>query len=515
VSAWSEMERAALLGTRRASANIPVIAPDLDSLINRLHSDDAGHDLLRAAGLLDLYEQIGRTPAKLSPQPLPPPRAETRQSCSPLAAQYLAGMLDGQQRTIMPEFLRAMDAAGLRIPETLLPNMLAYGAARANTRPLILAVLGSRGRWLAMRHENWHYAAIDPHSWQDVRRVWDVSSEVQRRTLAAQLRAVAPAQGRALVESTWRGAGDHQRLHLIKQLETGLSLEDEPLLETALDDRSRLVRKQAADLLSSLPGSRFCRRLENYVPGYLSWDSGQEQPLSVSLPPVTSAMRRDGLVGRLNAKPAHVRSQEMIALTGGVPLDYWQDTWGCSPAALLGAVPDTNWPRTLATGFALAASRQQNATWAAAVLAQFGVTNITARCVPALDPTGFAQLVNDTLDAVTTADIAKQSDLLTLLRQWPGPWEPQLARRLIPVFAGHFRLTAGENRPNSAIRDRFMRLALYGPPELEGTAANLLGDLDELGCWQPVALEFLQTLRFRRDMLRSLKTDDKQELITS
>ena len=63
MSAWSEMERMALLGTRRESIDIPPIAPAVDKVLSILDSEDAEHALLSAAGTLDLYEQIGRMPA--------------------------------------------------------------------------------------------------------------------------------------------------------------------------------------------------------------------------------------------------------------------------------------------------------------------------------------------------------------------------------------------------------------------------------------------------------------------
>ena len=38
-------------------------------------------------------------------------------------------------------------------------------------------------------------------------------------------------------------------------------MDDEPFLESALDDRSREVRQQAADLLTRLPDSRLALRM--------------------------------------------------------------------------------------------------------------------------------------------------------------------------------------------------------------------------------------------------------------
>lgn len=511
MSAWSELERAAMLGTRRTRPKLPPIAPSLDRVLNQLESDDPAHDLLRAAGMLELYEQAGRIPARLQADRRPPPAAEERPPCPPAAARYLAQMLDSNLRDLLPEFLGALDGAGYRLPETLLPNMLAHGYTRSALRPLILPLIGNRGRRLAARHKQWHYAAVDPHSWQSVRRAWERASAARRPSLVAQLRAMAPDQGRALLESGWRAESDQQRLRLIKQLLASLSAADEPLLETALDDRSRLVRRQAADLLARIPGSRLSARVSAYVPRYLAWTPGETRQITVRLPQVTPAMRRDGVTGALNAKPAHARSQEIVQLIGSVPLAYWQEAWGCRPRELLEAIPSTAWPRTLTSGFALAAERQEDAAWSRRIIEVFGVTPVTTKLIPVLSPADLRALTLRSLAServLPTGPGAHTSPLLNIVRRWPGPWDVETAARLVELFAARFRATAHEKRANAAalntIGDRFLSLARQAEPELLPEAQRLLGDTEKLGCWRSTAREFLYLLSLRREMLEVL-----------
>ena len=504
MSAWSEMERVALLGTRRESIQLPPIAPALDRLLSTLNTGDEEHALLSAAGTLDLYEQIGRLPARLQPAAVVGVPAEDMPVCPPDAARYMAQMLEGPLRNLMPEFLEKLQEAGLRIPETLLPNMLAFGYKRAKVRPFILPLLGKRGRWLAGHHERWSYAAVDPGSWPSIRHAWEQTSAVQRPSLAAQLRAEDAAQGRALIESLWRGENDRLRLLLIKQLEIGLSLDDEPLLETALDDRSRLVRRKAAELLAHLPQSRLCRRMIDYVPRYLSWTPDQTRQITVSLPAVTPAMRRSGIVGAGSSLPARVRSQEITQLVGGVPLDSWAEAWQAGPRAILRAIPTTSWPRTLSAGFSLAAARQNDAFWAQAIIDELGIIPVTKRLIPILPAAYISALTLRALSETNLKELPKDSSLIAILRRWTGPWDVPLAARLVEAFNAHLRATAAARTSNNLLRELFFKLARQADPLFYDMAAAELGNLEELGCWRNTAVEFLHILRFRRDMLQSL-----------
>ena len=503
-TAWAEMERAALMGTRREQMDLPQIDPALDDLLAGLSGGGAEHALLSAAGTLDLYEQIGRIPARTRPETGAQPPPETMPPCPPRAAGCLAQMLEGTLSGLMPEFLHEMHRAGMRIPDTLLPNMLAYGYKRAAMRLPILAVLGRRGRWLAAHHESWRYAALDPGKWSTIRKAWEDAPAAQRPHLVAQLRAENPENGRALLESVWRGENDQRRLQLIRQFEIGLSMADEPLLESALDDRSDLVRRKAAEILACLPDSRLCGRMAGYVPSYLAWTPQETRQITVSMPPVTPEMRRNGIIGMKNQTPARVRSQEIIQLVGGVPLDYWSDHWDADARAILQAIPTTSWPRTLTSGFCQAAVRQNSAAWAQAIIEEFGITNITAKLIPILDAQMVHALTLRTLNETEPGEFPRNSALVSLLRRHNEGWDLALSRRLLDHFVCQFHATAGARGPNHLVRELFLNYGRRADPDLFDYAVAALGDPEKLGCWRNTAAEFLHTLHFRREMRLSV-----------
>ncbi len=511
MSAWMEMERVVLLGTRRESVQLPEIAPALDQLLSTLQNEEAEHALLSAAGTLDLYEQIGRALARLKPESDPALPRERLLPCPPEAASLLAQMLDSSLRLLLPEFLNELQKAGMRLPEVLLPNMLALGIQRSKSRSLILPVLGRRGRWLAALNPAWQYAALNPASWSSIRAAWDETAVGHRSSLVAQLRVVDPAQGRALVESTWRGENDQRRLPLIKQLAIGLSMADEPLLEVALDDRSRMVRRNAAELLAHLLGSRLCQRMISYVPRYLAWTPQETRKITVSLPDVSAAMRRDGIVGSNSKVAARVRSQEIIQLVGAVPLTHWEEAWQADPRSVVQAIPSTSWPRTLTAALSTAAQRQKNAVWARALIDEFEITPLTGKLIPVLAAGDVYRLTTRALGELDSAELPRNGTLVTIMRRWPGVWDAALGEQLVRAFSGHFQLTRDAKNANNTVREVFMKLARTADPALLSFAAGCLGDLEALGCWRSTAVEFLHILRFRRDMLAALRTEERNE----
>src|SRR5690606_6998581 len=122
---------------------------------------------------------------------------------------------------------------------------------------------------------------------------WATSTREERHKLLTHLRGTHPARARELVESTWSQENADERQWQLNALMQGLGAEDEPLLERALDDRGKLVRRTAATLLTRIPQSRLVQRMRERV-GALMAHVGNK--IDVMLPTaVTPEMLRDGV----------------------------------------------------------------------------------------------------------------------------------------------------------------------------------------------------------------------------
>src|SRR3954454_4616982 len=127
---WQQLVAAALLGTERRPAPLPPPGEPLGDLLVGLQDADPERRLLAAAAALSLYRRCGELPptdaSPLSEQCEP----ETRPRCSARAGLHLALMLrgGGEERAAssaaLPEWLAAVVAAGQRVPEESLPELL-------------------------------------------------------------------------------------------------------------------------------------------------------------------------------------------------------------------------------------------------------------------------------------------------------------------------------------------------------------------------------------------------------
>ena len=153
---------------------------------------------------------------------------------------------------------------------------------------------GSLARWLAALNPEWEVPVPETGSAPET---WRLGNAEQRRGYLATLRASDPAAARELLAASWDGADQAERAVFLSVLADGLGPADEPLLETALDDRAAEVRSRAAVLLAGLPGSALGRRMTERARRCLRIEHGPRGTRLVAVPPVESdaSMRRDGI----------------------------------------------------------------------------------------------------------------------------------------------------------------------------------------------------------------------------
>ncbi|HWM10862.1 MAG TPA: DUF5691 domain-containing protein, partial [Solirubrobacteraceae bacterium] len=290
----------------------------------------------------------------------------------------LAAMLDGVHPGLVPEWLDLVAAAGMRPPPELLPELLELAEERPELAAAAAAAAGPRAAWLAAR------GALAPAD-----DVWEQGSRPARAEVLGRLRRADPAAGRALLASTWEAETADDRAAFLEALEHGLGPDDEPFLEAALDDRRKPVRRAAADLLWSLPGSRLAGRMaERSVPLVRAGALPEE---------CDKAMERDG-VERTPPRGVGARQFWLAQLVEATPLSAW------SPEPATG-----EWRDLLRAAWARAAVRQRDAGWARRLLGE--------------TPELLAVLPKDERE--------RAADGLGDALLCPGPWGPDLSRRVL------------------------------------------------------------------------------------
>ncbi|MEV5407744.1 DUF5691 domain-containing protein [Thermopolyspora sp. NPDC052614] len=410
-------------------------------------------------------------------EPLPSAPGEDRPLVPSAAGERLARILSGERSRLLHEWLEAAAARGLRVPAETIPRLLDHGAKDRSARSWLGVVTGARGRWLAGLNPDWSYllqeaagdaAGLGPD-------VWELGTGGDRRAHLAGLRAADPAAARELLARGWAKETPEDRAAFIAVFDDGLSPDDEPFLEAALDDRRREVRQQAADLLTRLPGSRLGERMAERGRRCLARERGR----LVIEPPeeCDAAMERDGVRARA-PRGTGERAwwlQQVIART---PLSVWESHLGGSPDRIREWLDDDggDWGREVRRGLVRAVVLQRDRIWARALLQREPVADVIAVLPPEERAREVASIIRGAV---------VDGQLIMLLGGIPGPWTGPLASAVLEKI----RHTSGVQPWNTGELCRLAGERI--DPALHEHARDVDSDLAAV-------------LRFRFDMHREL-----------
>lgn len=495
---WQQLMKSAVLGSERSPA-LAVAAESESQLGNLLAqlkpkpgNPEAG--LLSMASMVSTYERCGllleagagstgaesmlaastaagSMMAACEPDILP--------RCPPTSTSYLRRILGGEYLFLLPEFLRALQVAGRRLPEELLPDVLdslKQGFARSNQqrpdqemRIALNAVIGRRGHWLAALNPEWSFfgAAIAPAD-------WETSNRASRTELLRQLRQQKdnPEQALSLVQSTWSTDAPEDRIAFIGEFEQGLSQQDEAFLEAALDDRRKEVRQKAAEMLMRMPESALVHRVWQRLSPRVRLQTASglklkkllgKAAIELDLPERwEDSMQHDAI----EEKPPQGMGEKawwLQQMVRAIPPDRWESHFHLSPEKCVAAFADSEFGNALLPAIAESALRHRDARWAKPLVGtaiarskDVGVGAVSAasggslakllETVVALDEPDRDATIIKLLDQHGQAPEAALG--LRLLHSCPGPWSEPLARSLLNLLRSIIKqMAAGKASP--------------------------------------------------------------------
>ena len=504
----SDLTQLALVGTQRQapqSAGAP--GTPLGELVAQLDPASRERFLLSSAALILLHERAGALPARdgrAPPEACPPERGRT----SHRAGTCLLSLLGGEHADLLSEWLQlAASTQQLAPPETL-PGLLALGVSQPEMRHAILPVLGERGHWLARQNPAWNW----PAGGADDEAVWQTGEPPARLLYVQRLRRANPSRARELLAATWNEESPDDRAVFLRTLAAGLSPEDEPFLESALDDKRKEVRRAAAELLARLPGSALVRRmiqrtavLLRFTPAQpgskLRLKKAKKPTLELTLPAACDkSLQRDGVEPK---PPSGIGEKAwwLIQMLEIAPLTTWTEAWNCAPGDILAASFDGEWKKELFEAWVRAAVRQQNAHWAEALLE----AALDMKRLDQLEPL-LAALPPDRreacLTAVLSADEPKTRDQHSaLLLQCRHQWSAKFSRAVLSWLR---RITAQQSS-NWQLRNQIGTFAVRMAPEtLAEAGTGWPTDSPGWEFWAKGVEDFIAAAHFRRDMRQSI-----------
>ena len=372
VSLTETITKTALLGVDKTALPLPEAHDALSTIVAKLDPSQPDATLLGAAALDTLYHRAGRLPRTDEKTAVTPCDLDDLPRCSARAELYLAVILGGEQKDLLPEWLEEVAKTKRRVSERYLPDLLTAGRQLSDLRPRIAPVLGKRGRWLAAQNPEWSYSSLSLADFEaaadseEIEFAWQSGTRASRAALIAELRTSDSERARALVQSTWASDSADERLAFVNALETGLSLADEPFLESALDDRSKGVRAAAANLLAKLPGSHLVQRMIERADALITIKRNiiGQTSLEVCLPEtLDTTSKRDGIEEKSPLPDLGEKAWWLTQIIAAASLTHWQEIWKKNPEQCLTLAGTSEWREAFFLGWGKASRSLRNAEW--------------------------------------------------------------------------------------------------------------------------------------------------------
>jgi len=378
-------------------------------------------------------------------------------------------------------------------------------------------IFGTRGRWLASLNPAWS-GLLAPAA--DSADLWQTGERSQRAALLRDLRSHDPGRARELLQSSWADETPEDRAAFLSLLGQGLSMEDEPLLEAARDDKRKPVRSAALDLLTRLPESQYCRRMAEHATPLVHIEHKQgllgrrKLLVRVNPPPEDLKLSREGIESRTHGKLGP-RAWMLAQIVAATPLDAWTRDAKSSPAEIIEAAGGGEWSAAVVLGWTMAAARQGRADWAAPLLdlhlgsKASGESDEMAeriedlvRCLP---PDKKEVLAGSALHRLARP---RDSRLLTrVLSGCTHAWSPAFTQTVFEAMRSRIEKQGGYYDPLMQ-REWAAFLVVHAHPGLTDKIVQQWSSRVEH--WQPAqqrfADELLSLLQFRREYLKELSS---------
>lgn len=195
-----------------------------------------------------------------------------------------------------------------------------------------------------------------------------------QRAYLCDLRRSDPATALRIVQSAWDIADAKARNTYLQPLGIGISLDDEPFLESVLDDRAKHVRLLAAALLNTLEGSRLVQRFTdqavNCVDYMIHKRTNTPDKLYITLPTAyTPAMKRDGIFEKPYNTTSNLPAYWLFQMLKHIPPSTWTKRWNKTVKQIVEASFNTpDYVDNLIIAWVDATITYKNAEWAEALM---------------------------------------------------------------------------------------------------------------------------------------------------
>jgi hypothetical protein len=385
----------AIVGTAQAggyNAQEQPVSTSLDQLTHTISHGQDERTLLLTAGAQAIYQQAGQVLSRSEEQSVGAP-SERLNPCSIQVAYLLENLLlQKDLHDLLPEALQLLYQHQLRLPFSSLPKALAYGAQNKSLRAALLSVMGERAHWLGTLNDQWAWTTQvlgkGTLHWSDslpdnAETIWQEGSHREREEVLRRLRLSDPGQAREWLMASWKTEKGETRSNFLATFEYGLSDNDLPFLQQALEDRSETVRIIAASHLARLPNSPQAQRLLKLADTLLSYKHGKIQVAKPEHVDITAEWIQQVTIAKIKHElpDAGWNKKQMTTFwtalvqeaLARVPPVHWEERFNLSPQALIAAAYEHPLHTTIIDGWAQAALFHDANNWFHPLLDQFNL----------------------------------------------------------------------------------------------------------------------------------------------
>jgi hypothetical protein len=255
-----ELTTVAMLGTAKYAYTPHPGLAELNAKLSAQQADKEDGYLRYSAAAL-LYAECGTEPVAGEHNIVPCPE-ENAASMRKEPAHWLGTALQTDDAVLLGYLLHKTAQHQQVAPPELVPALLNKAISNRQLAPQLLAVVGEVGKWLISLNPAWQKLDGKLVRAEDT---WETGSFEARKLILAEVRATDPAQAIPMLEATLPQENANNRAEFIALLDTGLSLPDEPFLESLANDKSKKVKEEAMGLLRKVPGSRINSVYRDFV----------------------------------------------------------------------------------------------------------------------------------------------------------------------------------------------------------------------------------------------------------
>jgi len=267
---WEEIVNKALMGSEKASLTSADLPAEIAAEFVVEECPEREDTFLKIAALTYQFRQSGALPGKANHATLAMAAPESLPYCSTKANAVLKTLLEEELPALLVFWLKlCLSKQQLAHPE-MVPALLNIVARRKEFRPVVLIVVGERGKWLCSLNPDWNFSLTDTNA----EKIWNEGSMEERREILRYLRNVDPERGRKLVESSWATEGANEKLSFLEILKINISAADLSWLES-LKEKSQKVNAAILYILKFIPSSTVVQEYQQVLSACVSLKSGK------------------------------------------------------------------------------------------------------------------------------------------------------------------------------------------------------------------------------------------------